>query len=73
MIPSSIVHRASEGQTHSSMVAWLVREFGSPNTDGCVSNRNQVTRKTVENPVEKVRVRRIFIKNEGAPILTPVP
>ena len=55
------------------MVAWRVRELGSPNTDGRVSNRNQVTRKTVENPVEKVRVRRIFIKNEGAPILTPVP
>ena len=55
------------------MVAWRVREFGSANTDGRVSNRNQVTRKTVENPVEKVRVRRIFIKNEGAPILTLVP
>ena len=55
------------------MVAWRAREFGSPNTDGRVSNRNQVTRKTVENPVEKVRVRRTFIRNEGAPILTPVP
>ena len=73
MTPGSIVHQASEDQTHSSMVAWRVREFGSPNTDGRVSNRNQVTRKTVENPVEKVRVRRTFIKNEGAPILTPVP
>jgi hypothetical protein len=66
MTPSSIVHQASEDQTHSSMVAWRVRELGSPNTDGRVSNRNQVTRKTVENPG-------IFIKNEGAPILTPVP
>ena len=55
------------------MVAWRAREFGSPNTGGRVSNRNQVTRKTVETPVEKVRVRRIFIRNEGAPILTPVP
>ena len=66
MTPSSIVHQASEDQTHSS--ASLDHQ-----TDGRVSNRNQVTRKTVENPVEKVRVRRIFIKNEGAPILTPVP
>lgn len=53
MTPSSIVHQASEDQTHSSMVAWRVREFGSPNTDGRVSNRNQVTRNTGENPVEK--------------------
>ena len=72
MTPCTIVHQASEEQTHSSMVAWRVREFGSPNTDGRVSNRNQATRKTAENPVEKVRVRRTCIKNE-APILTPVP
>jgi hypothetical protein len=26
MTPSSIVHQASEDQTHSSMVAWRVRE-----------------------------------------------
>jgi len=31
MTPSSIVHQASEDQTHSSMVAWRVREFGPPN------------------------------------------
>ena len=73
MTPSSIVHQASEDQTHPSMMAWRVREFGSPKSDGRVSNRNQVTRETVENPVEKARVRRIFIKNQGAPIPTPAP
>ena len=68
MTPSSIVHQASEDQWWPGASASLDHQ-----TDGRVSNRNQVTRKTVENPVEKVRVRRIFIKNEGAPILTPVP
>jgi len=72
MTPSSIVHQSSEDQTHCPMVA-LARPRVWIQTDGRVSNRNQVTRKTVENPVEKVRVRRIFIKNEGALILTPVP
>jgi hypothetical protein len=58
MTPSSIVHQASEDQTHSSMVACASASLDHQ-TDGRVSNRNQVTRKTVENPVEKVRVRRI--------------
>ena len=57
MTPKQHSSSASEDQTHSSRVAWRVREFGSPNTDGRVSNRNQVTRTTVENPVEKVRPR----------------
>ncbi len=30
MTPSSIVHQASEDQTHSSMMAWRVHEFGPP-------------------------------------------
>jgi D-arabinose 1-dehydrogenase-like Zn-dependent alcohol dehydrogenase len=31
MAPSSIVHQADEDQTHSSMMAWRVHEFGPPN------------------------------------------
>ena len=30
MTPSSIVHQANEDQTHSSMMAWRVHEFGPP-------------------------------------------
>jgi NADPH:quinone reductase-like Zn-dependent oxidoreductase len=30
MPPSSIVHQANEDQTHSSMMAWRVHEFGPP-------------------------------------------
>ena len=30
MAPSSIVHQANEDQTHSSMMAWRVHEFGPP-------------------------------------------
>ena len=30
MTPSSIVHQADEDQTHSSMMAWRVHEFGPP-------------------------------------------
>jgi hypothetical protein len=71
MTASSIVHQATEDQTHCSMVA-LARPRVWIQTEGRVSNRDQVTRKTVQNPLEKVRVRRIFIENEGAPILTPV-
>src|SRR4030088_3345084 len=31
MEPSSIVHQANDDQTHSSMMAWRVHEFGPPN------------------------------------------
>src|SRR5919106_4023263 len=31
MAPSSIVHQANEDQTHPSMMAWRVHEFGPPN------------------------------------------
>jgi NADPH:quinone reductase-like Zn-dependent oxidoreductase len=31
MAPSSIVHQANEGETHLSMMAWRVHEFGPPN------------------------------------------
>ena len=31
MAPSSIVHQANDDQTHSSMMAWRVHEFGPPN------------------------------------------
>ena len=31
MASSSIVHRSNEDQTHSSMMAWRVHEFGPPN------------------------------------------
>jgi hypothetical protein len=31
MAPSSIVHQANEDQTHSSMMARRVHEFGPPN------------------------------------------
>lgn len=30
MAPSSIVHQANEAQTHSSMMAWRVHDFGPP-------------------------------------------
>jgi len=30
MAPSSNVHSANEDQTHSSMMAWRVHEFGPP-------------------------------------------
>jgi hypothetical protein len=32
MPPSSIVHQANEDQTHPSMMAWRVHEFGPPLT-----------------------------------------
>ena len=31
MTPSSVVHQAHDDQTHSSMMAWRVHEFGPPN------------------------------------------